>query len=627
MGVTRAPWWSGWALLGGLLLVFLGERVLGTGSVARALASGAGALVVLGCLLWRARSWRAASGQARGVEAMLLVSYAGVVLALLLYLVSSDDGMRWLGIRFADELAGDRYRVVLHVIWPILLAVSLLPALGAQLALAAHRHAGAAAAGIEALRSRGTARAGLTIALVGAFLFVVGYVASARDTTLDLSYFKTSSPGTATLAMVDALSEPLHVELFFPDVNPVKDEALGYFRALAGANGRVDVEARDRFRVPELARRNDVTRDGVVLLTSGDRSERLDLGTELGSARKQLRRMDGEVQQRLMSLLRERRTIYFTMGHGELNDTASAGPLAAAGLGGVERLRELLQMLNLTVRDFGLTQGLGREVPEDAAVVAILGPRRPFLPEELAALDRYLAGGGALLLALEPDSDFRLGPLASRLGVRFDAHTLADDEQHLRQRGGPADRRLIVTDGFSAHAAVTTASRAGVGAAALFVGAGHLEAADSGPSPRFIIRSLPSTFADLDGDFEFDDGTEERRPYNLAAAVEAPAATADDSTGEPRMRALVFADAEMFTDAVLETLGLNAALVVDGIKWLGSEEALAGVPESEEDVPIQHTRAEDVAWFYSTILGAPALVLLFGLVGVHTRRRRRGGSA
>jgi len=86
----------------------------------------------------------------------------------------------------------------------------------------------------------------------------------------------------------------------------------------------------------------------------------------------------------------------------------------------------------------------------------------------------------------------------------------------------------------------------------------------------------------------------------------------------------VYADAEMFTDPVLSSLRVNAAIVGDGVRWLGREEELAGTTESEEDVPIQHTRTQDVAWFYSTILGAPALLLGLGLFGVR-RHRRRGG--
>ncbi|MBI4538930.1 MAG: Gldg family protein [Gemmatimonadetes bacterium] len=682
MGVRlprTAPWWLTWLLLGGLGSLFLGERVLATVTAARAVLSGLGALAVLGCLAWRIVSWRGAEGEARSVERMLLVSYGGCVLALAGYLVSSEDGMRWLGIAFAEDEARSRYRVIVQVLWTIVLASSLLPALGVQLALGAHRHARGQALGLEGLRVAEMAAGGATIALAAAFLFLLGYIASERDKTLDVSYFKTSSPGTATQAAVSNLSEALRVLLFFPDVNPVKDEALRYFRSLADATGRVQIEEYDRLVSPRLALEHQVTEDGTIILLKGDRRERISLPAELPSARSRLRRLDREVQTLVMTMLRERRTAYLSVGHGEANDPESRGPLAAGGLAGVNALKEILHLLNYDVEDLGLQNGLGQDVPDDAAMVIVLGPRRPFLREELASLDRHLQRGGSLLLALDPEGDFRMGPVEERLGVRFVPVPLADDRQYLRQRGNLSDRRLIITDRFSSHAAVTTLGRAGVGAGILLAGAGYLERTDTaGPGPSFVVRSLPSTFADVNGNFEFDEGKEARESYDLVAAVEpkpdttaamrndtagpgggsgagagsngavtrgggaasGPSQSPGDSaawktadtpaqTAEARkeaargMRALVYADAEMFTDPVVVSLGLNAALVADGVRWLGGEEALAGETESEEDVPIQHTKTEDVAWFYSTILGAPALVLAGGLVAVYRRRRRR----
>ena len=90
--------------------------------------------------------------------------------------------------------------------------------------------------------------------------------------------------------------------------------------------------------------------------------------------------------------------------------------------------------------------------------------------------------------------------------------------------------------------------------------------------------------------------------------------------------ALVFASSSPFSEAVLTSLGNNAALVADGVRWLAREEELAGPVETEEDVPIVHTQEENVIWFHTTILGAPTLVLAFGLVGVYRRRRRREAS-
>ena len=407
-----------------------------------------------------------------------------------------------------------------------------------------------------------------------------------------------------------------------------------------------------------MAQQFGVGSDGTVVLTlDEDRTQRYTLPTSLGDARMRLRSLDETVQQMLMRLARGRRTVYLTVGHGELNDSTSADPMQRAAYGGTDALFALFGMLNYQVSDLGVQNGLGRAVPDDAALVVVLGPRRPFLEPELEALDRYLAGGGSALFALEPETGFRLGPLEQRLGVKFHDEPLADDVEHLQQRGNLSDRRLIVTDRFSSHEALATLGQTGVGAGIALFGAGYFSNDVPGSRATAVVRSLDSTFPDSNGDFEQEEATEKRASYGLVVAVEgdsvpAPAATADSApvtapaatagtapatapaaaarttattatagAGARAMRAMMFADADMFSDQVVTSLGLNAALVADAVRWLGHEEQLSGEVRSEKDVPIVHTQAEDVAWFYAIIFGMPALVLLAGLLGVRRRRR------
>ena len=641
MTVRAAPWWLGWMLAAALVSLFVGERVLGSVGYIRALFSGAGALTVLTCTVWRARSWRTATGDARRVQGWLLLAYTGVALALAGYLVSSEDGIRWLGIGFANEEARSRFRVAFHALWTTVLAVSLLPALGAQLAVGRHRGVHGGLEEVEAFRALETARAGLVVALAGATLLVLGYVVSVRDKTLDLSYFKTATPGPGTEAMVASLEEPLRVLLFFPDVSPVKDQVLRYFRALADASGQLRVEEHDRLASPSLAREHRIVSDGTVVLLGPDQRGRLEPGSTMAEARTFLRGLDREFQRALIPILRNRRMVYLTTGHGELNDTIEA--VGTRPLGTLDAFREMMDLLGYEAVDLGVAGGLGSRVPDDAAAVAMLGPRRPFLDEEMDALVRYVESGGGLLIALDPGSDFVMEPLEAALGVRYVGVSLANDEQHLRQRGDASDRRLIITNRFSSHEAVTTLARAGPSAGVLFVNPGYLEATEVDPSPIFLVRALPSTFADVTPDFRFDEGTETRDSYPLVAAVETsvttPGLAADSavdsennaleaSTGDALEatfpgRALVYASTSPFTDAVLGSLGGNAALVADGVRWLAREEEISGPTETEEDVPIVHTQQANVIWFYSIILGAPTVVLLGGVLNIYHRRGRR----
>lgn len=617
MGVSRqAPGWLTWMLAGGLALVFLGERILAGAPAARLIATGAGVLLVLASAAWRLASWRRAratgSAEEASVEAQLALAHAGCILALILYFLSTDAGISLLRLDFASDTARGHYRTALQVLWTTLAAISLLPALLGGLASGARRRA-ASGELLETARAGEAFNAGLVVALAGVLLFVVGFVAARQDRWVDLGYFRTSGPGTATTALVRSFHEPLRVLLFFPDASPVKREVEDYFHALARSGARLQIEEHDRLADPAATRRFSVRDDGTVLLMAGARNERLVLPVDMAQARGQLRTLDREVQTRLMQMVRGARVVYLTDGHGELNDTTPDPTMMQKGLGGVNALRSLLSFLNYDVKDLGLSTGLGRDVPSDAAMVLVLGPRRSFLPEELSALDRYLARGGSVLLALQPRSDFRLGPLQQMLGVRFDGLPLADDQQYVRRRGDLSDRGLLITDRFSSHLAVRTASLGGPGSAALFPDPGRLELVDTtAVHPTVLVRTLPSAFLDRNGDYRADGAKETRGAYDLAVAVQRDSA-----------RALVYADAEMFTDAVLSSLRTNASLAADGIRWLGREEKLSGTTVSEEDVPIEHTRAQDVGWFYSIILGAPALVLAFGLLIV--RRRRRTG--
>jgi hypothetical protein len=606
--------WLTWSLVGGLVAAFIGERVFAGLDEVRFLLLVAGAGAVLAATLRRIQLWRGSEGDAARIERVFAFGYMGCVIAMVGFMVGTEDGVAWLGLDFAEPLEELRFRRAFLIGSTILLSISLLPTLIAQWATRYSLGTPGTTLRITTLRVLDTATSALSVALAGAFVAMGGYVTAANDKTFDASYFKTSTPGTAVQEIVLGMDSPLRVLLFFPEVDPVKDEVQGYFRELANTTGRVTIEEYDRLAQPLAAAEYNVEVDATVVFALGERREHILLPTNLAAARSTLRVLDGQVQARLLKLDRDRYYAYVSVGHGELNDPFRDGGGGQDRLGG---LKQMLQLLSYEVRELGLRTGLGTEIPSDAAALLVVGPQRPFIEEEVAAVRSYLEGGGSVLFAVDPESDFSLEPFRDLLGVEYRYVGLADEQQHVRQRGGLADRRLIITNRFTAHAAVTTAGRRGVGAGVLFPGAGHLVAAEDveGPRPRFVAEAMPTTFEDVDGDLQYDGDDEQRGGLQLAAAVEG-SELEDGMT----MRALVYADADMFSDAVLLSLQMNAAIVADGIRWLGREETFAGDVVSEEDVPIVHTRAENVAWFYAIILGAPTLVLLMGL-GVYLRPR------
>ena len=77
-------------------------------------------------------------------------------------------------------------------------------------------------------------------------------------------------------------------------------------------------------------------------------------------------------------------------------------------------------------------------------------------------------------------------------------------------------------------------------------------------------------------------------------------------------------DSDVVSDELLQQLIGNRYLVVDGVKWLLGDEQLAGMLNSEVDVPLTRSRQAESAWFYGTTFLVPIAVVGLGFA---TRRR------
>ena len=627
-------------LVGGMVLVLAGARIFAGVSVLNTVLVVAGGIAVGAAALRRFLAWRQAGGTARAVQSVFALGYAGCVLALLGFVPATEYGVNLLGLDFETVRPELRFKRFFLVASSILLACSLLPVLAAQ--WAASKGGSVGAVRVDALRVRQTAGGALSVALLAVSLIFIGYITTEFNRSADFSYFKTATPGESVRQIVLNMDGPLRAALFYPDVNQVKDEALVYLNELARVTGKVQIEEYDRLVDLDAAIEWQAGAEGSLYLRRGDAKESIFLGLDLDlEAQARLRVLDSQVHEKLLQLMRERRVVYLTTGHGELNDPlalddAGTGPRTDPGpLFGeqaqlpLQALRARLGILNYDVLDLGLADGLGSAVPEDAAMLMVLGPQRPFHEAELGAIRRYLDDGGSLLLALEAGSEFTLDGLRDHLPFDFEPAMTLHDQMHL-QSDNPslADRRLVVTRRFTTHPSVRTAGRQSAGPGVLLIGPGSFRWRDdlAGVTTEAVLESAQESYADRNGNFTFDEDSEERGSYVLGVAVEREdtlGAGGDDA--ERRMRVLALGDAEVFSDQALIRFILNGTLFDDAVRWLDQEEAFSGDIVSEEDVPVVHTRQENVVWFYAIIFGAPAALLALGLGLVY--RRRQQGSA
>ena len=640
--------------LAGLALLYVGERVIVTVDTLRLAFSVLGvALVLLGTVMRFLPQFRGV-GERASIERLFgWLSLVGL-LGVAAYFASTSTGLDVLGISGLSAKARGRAETLLLIAWVTLVLISVVPILFAEAALYPMR----SATHLEARRVRAAAASGCALALAAAYCSLFVYAASQTKAQADYSYFKTSEPGSSTRKMIESFGDTLKITAFFPDVSEVRGEVASYLTELTKGVPNVELTIVDRYLEPKLAKDLKVFSDGAIVFAKGDTSKTLTIGSDMQSARPKLKTLDKDVQEQLYKLLRSRRVAYLTVGHGEMNGASNEDKAKGRS---ADIFQEILRSQNYQIRSLGLGQGLGREVPDDAELVVALGPTEPFAAEELDSLKRFADKGGHLLIALDADSvsnelplpggqtepaavppsagpaptvsEKGLADLAKVVGLDYSPVLLANDSHHVRRRANNSDRALLISNRFSSHASVSTLSRNSQRAALIFARTGSLTAAPgTDVKVDMAVRAMGGTFADANQNYEYDKD-EKKDTYNLVAAVNKPLAAppappADDAkkkdgaSEQPKeMRAFVIADADSMSDLLMSNFGPNRLLLMDAIRWLGGEDSFAGEVNDEEDVRIEHSKQKDLVWFYSTIVGMPALVLGLGLMVARRSRR------
>jgi hypothetical protein len=604
---ARSAWLSA-AFASGLLAVFIGERLLGAG-LARGICTSLGVVLALGAFAWRlGRSSSEEDDPRAAVERTFAALQAVGLLALVAYFLQSDLLPRLGGPDLVQ--VAPRLTVAFRALCALLALLSLLPLALGELAFSSM----ARAPTVEERRVQDAVLSGVGLAAVLVSALALGWVADVRDAKVDLSYFRAARPSNATRAIVRGLTEPVSLTLFFPPGNDVGAAVSDYAQDLARENPRLEVRRYDQAVDLGKARELGVTANGSVVVSRAARKEVYVPGLDMEQARGELRAMDAEISKRLAAVARARQIVYVTSGHGE---RVEQNPDSLDARGTVRIFRDLLRAQNDELRPLGLPEGLASEIPKDAGAVLILGPTSPFLPEEIQALNRYVRSGGRMFIALDPESGESFDALLQPLGVRFVPTLLANDRVFVPRSHQASDRALLVTATYSFHPSVATLARLGVTAPMLFITAGSLEVLKQKPADTavdFTVLALPDTFRDFQGTFTFEPRTGKRRAWELAAAVTLQRKGSTDG------RAVVVADADVLTDVAMEGNVGNRTFALDSVRWLLGEDAI-GAPTSEVDVPMQHTRGQDVLWFYATLFLAPAIALT---AGVLVTRRRRG---
>lgn len=391
-----APAWVAGLFLAGLVVLFIGQRVVVEWELAATGATLLGVLFAVAATALRfAPGFRTSGEHARIGNLLVLLQGLGL-LGVAIYFASTPKELDQLALEGeARELVSS----IATVAFTTLVAVSACAVLFAEVALNPMRDA----AVLESRRVRAAALSGSVLAIAASYGSLFVYSAAQTEAQADFSYFKTSEPGEATVKLLQKISDPIEVVAFFPEVSEVRKEVKSYLAELQAQAPNLKFQFVDRYLQPKLAKEHKVVADGNVVLNRGESSETLRLGAELDNkTRTQLRTLDQDFHAAALKLLRTKRIAYATIGHGELNDK-DLGAGRDEGRSS-EIFFDDLERQNYRVKDLGLSQGLATGIPDDAGIVMILGPIHPFAAEEIESVRKYVDRGGKVLLALDTDA-------------------------------------------------------------------------------------------------------------------------------------------------------------------------------------------------------------------------------
>jgi hypothetical protein len=550
-------------------------------------------------LLAESRSWR-----------LVILWKLLVLLGVALYFV-----YKWtLDANMNPDTLGQK---ALLVLWLSTLILGLFMGLGVEFS---HRMNGI---GVNAEPNRlgYSAKIWLSIGFLFLGMGALNYGAAKKDKVFDLSYFKSTKPGEATLNAVTSLSEPIRIGVFFAKDSEVESFVKEYLGVLSAKNVNLQLEFYDKDFYPSQAEEFKVAKNGQIVLLKDSKRQRIDLGDKLENARKKLRTLDAQFQKALLQLTSAQGNIYFTSSHGEMG----WGIDRHSPLRSLRNLETVLRSQNLTPKTLASAYA---PIPDDAEAVAVVGPIAGFAKEEVQTLRDYLNRGGKLLVALDVESageqaeevvvaadQNELQTLLTEVGIQFRKDRLANDREFVRSTRQKFDRVYLYTNLFGSHESVSTLTRNDEKLNILALHSGYLvvESGANSWHPVSTIMTLRSTFIDSNKNFEYDP-KEVRGSYPLAAAAEKA------MENGKKARVIVLADSSMLADPPLYYNG-NQWMALDSFRWLTDRMNTTGAVESEEDVRIQHSKGRELIVFHGSIYLAPLLIL--GL-GFFANRRKRG---
>ena len=445
--------------------------------------------------------------------------------------------------------------------------------------------------------------------MVLAILVMVNFLVDRYPQRLDVTAGKLHSLAPLTVQTLEDLEIDVEAVAFMEDGT---DEALRVLleEFSVHGGGQFSYEFVDPDQDPERTREYEVRSYNTLVI--GATSV---VGVGESSRQRLTELTEKEIANALLKVIRNRReVVYVSVGHGERGFTEHEQDM--------KPLHERLLEVDYVVRD-SLFLAREGDVPEDASVLVIAGPRTPFLQTEVEAVRRYMERGGSVLLLIDPLYETGLEPLIGEWGVEVGDDFVIDTSGIGSLFG--LDFTIPVVTTYHAEHPIVRQHRSGVMTFFELARSVRLDsvALETIQAQGAILAYTSdaswgevdlSVLRDTDGDRTVSlDDDDLPGPVGLAVAVR-------DTVGEGG-RLVVFGDSDIATGRYFGLQG-NGDLVLNAISWLAEDESLISIRPREAGYnPIALTEGQSDLVFWITVILYPGLVAIVGFVVVSRKGR------
>jgi ABC-type uncharacterized transport system involved in gliding motility auxiliary subunit len=311
--------------------------------------------------------------------------------------------------------------------------------------------------------------------------------------------------------------------------------------------------------------------------------------------------------------------VYFLEGHNEREIKPPPGSEDSFATGPDTFGRAADALRNETYQVESLLLATQADVPADASALIIAGPTRPLLSAELEAIQRYVEGGGALFVAIDPRSQTNLYDLLQDWGV-----VLGDDVIVDRALAVFGQATTPIAGEYDGRHPITSPMREPT----LFPMVRSVEL-DAGAESDYsiLVKTGKDSWAERDLDAWRESGLAEFDSDDLDGPV--PVAVAgtpriESAEGEPAAtagRIVVFGDSDFATNEFFDALR-NRDLFINSVNWLaGDVEQITLRPNTARASSFQMSQDQFQRIQYLSLFVLPEAIAIFGVVVWWLRRK------